>query len=123
MLLRREGLTVNHKRVHRLYKAAGLQVRKRRRKRVVLARMQRPAFPVRPNQRWSMDFMRDTLKDGRVFRTLTSWTIVLANAWRLRSTRRSPVAGWSPCSNGSPKSETFRRRSSSITALNLQVRL
>ena len=70
VLLRREGLTVNHKRVHRLYKAAGLQVRKRRRKRVAVARGERPAIPRRPNQRWSMDFMRDTLKDGRVFRTL-----------------------------------------------------
>jgi putative transposase len=70
VLLRREGLVVNHKRVHRVYKAAGLQVRRRRRKRVAVARAERPATPLRANQRWSMDFMHDALQDGRVFRVL-----------------------------------------------------
>jgi putative transposase len=70
ILLAREGLTVNHKRVHRIYRAAGLQVRRRRRKR--LTRGERVPLPVpsRRLERWSMDFMVDTLADGRAFRTL-----------------------------------------------------
>jgi putative transposase len=70
ILLEREGFVVNHKRVHRIYRAAGLQVRRRRRKR--LTRVDRVPLPV-PGQRlerWSMDFTVDTLADGRGFRTL-----------------------------------------------------
>jgi putative transposase len=70
VLARRAGLAVNHKRVYRLYRAAGLQVRRRRRKR--LTRGDRVPLPV-PGQRlerWSMDFMADTLADGRTFRVL-----------------------------------------------------
>jgi putative transposase len=70
ILLAREGLRVNHKRVHRVYRAAGLQVRRRRRKRLTRAeRIPLPA-PSAPTERWSMDFMADTLADGRNFRTL-----------------------------------------------------
>jgi putative transposase len=70
ILLEREGLVVNHKRVHRIYCAAGLQVRRRHRKR--LTRAERIPLPI-PDQRlarWSMDFTVDTLADGRGFRTL-----------------------------------------------------
>jgi putative transposase len=61
---------VNHKRVHRIYQAAGLQVRRRRRKR--LTRAERVPLPMasQPLERWSMDFTTDTLADGRNFRTL-----------------------------------------------------
>jgi putative transposase len=63
-------LAVNHKRVHRIYQAAGLQARRRRRKRLMRAdRMPRP-IAMRPCERWSMDFTTDTLADGRNFRTL-----------------------------------------------------
>ena len=70
ILLEREGLVVNHKRVHRIYRAAGLQVRRRHRKR--LTRAERIPLPVpdRRLARWSMDFTVDTLADGRGFRTL-----------------------------------------------------
>jgi putative transposase len=66
-LVWREGIVVNHKRVHRVYREAGLQVRRRRRKR--LSRGERMPLPVpsRPGERWSMDFMLDTLADGRPF--------------------------------------------------------
>ena len=70
ILLEREGLCVNHKRVHRLYRAAGLQVRRRRRKRLTRADRMPLPLPSRPRERWSMDFMVDTLADGRGFRTL-----------------------------------------------------
>jgi putative transposase len=70
ILLEREGLMVNHKRVHRIYRAAGLQVRRRRRKRLTGA--ERVLLPVATQrlERWSMDFTTDTLADGRNFRTL-----------------------------------------------------
>jgi len=62
---------VNVKRVYRLYKLEGLEVRtKRRKKRASHLRVVMPT-PVAPNEQWSMDFMRDTLDDGRPFRILT----------------------------------------------------
>ncbi len=71
-VLRRErGPRLNYKRVQRLYQEEGLQVRRRRRKRrAKVPRVPMPA-PTRPNERWSMDFVRDTLGDGRAFRALT----------------------------------------------------
>ena len=63
--LRREGRAVNHKRVYRLYREEGLLVRRRTRKRLCGA--QRVPLPsaCRLNQRWSMDFMSDSLVTGR----------------------------------------------------------
>ena len=70
VLLRREGWPVNHKRIYRLYREEGLKLRQRRRRcRASVERVPLPA-PTRPDERYSMDFMRDTLADGRVFRTL-----------------------------------------------------
>jgi len=67
--LRLEGVLVNHKRTYRIYQAEGLMVRRKRRKKLVVARQ--PLSPVTgPNQRWSMDFMQDTLEDGRKVRIL-----------------------------------------------------
>jgi putative transposase len=70
VLLRREGWTVNHKRVYRLYRQEGLGVRRRKRKRLGAGERQPLAIPVRPNERWSMDFVADALTDGRRFRSL-----------------------------------------------------
>lgn len=70
ILLQREGFAVNKKRVYRLYREAGLAVRRRRRKRVAVVRQPLP-LPIRPNLRWSMDFMQDVLVSGRRFRILT----------------------------------------------------
>ena len=70
ILLEREGLVVNHKRVHRIYREAGLQVRRRRRKRLTQADRAPLAVPSRRRERWSMEFTVDTLADGRGFRTL-----------------------------------------------------
>jgi putative transposase len=71
VLLRREGWKVNHKRVYRLYRLEGLELRLRRRKkkRVAVARVPCPGAAV-PNDRWSMDFLSDRLADGRAFRVL-----------------------------------------------------
>ena len=70
-MLRREGWAVNAKRVYRLYREEGLQVRTaKRKKRGSHTRGALPA-PVRANQRWSMDFVSDRFSDGRWFRILT----------------------------------------------------
>ena len=70
VLLKREGLVVNHKRTERIYKEEGLALkRKRRRKGTAGARAVIPA-PERPNQKWSMDFVADSIVTGRRFRAL-----------------------------------------------------
>ena len=74
VLLRREGFVVNHKKVYRLYRDEGLAVRRvRRRKRKKLAGAERviPSLPESRNQCWSMDFVEDSLADGRRIRVLT----------------------------------------------------
>ena len=70
-LLRREGYVVNHKRIYRMYREEGLQVRKKRRKQVARAPRERRPDPTRPHERWSMDFVSDSLMDGRTLRVLT----------------------------------------------------
>jgi putative transposase len=70
VLLRREGWGVNPKRVYRLYRAEGLAVRRRKRKRIGAVERQPLAVPTGPNQRWSMDFISDALSVGRKFRSL-----------------------------------------------------
>lgn len=67
------GRLADHKkRVRRLYRLEGLQVRMRvpRRKHCALHRGPAPV-PSRPQERWSMDFVHDQLADGRPFRVLT----------------------------------------------------
>ena len=69
-LLRRRGWRDNHKRIERLYREEGLQVRRRRRKRTAKGRPRPLEAPRGPNERWSMDFMQDCLSDGRRIRLL-----------------------------------------------------
>jgi len=69
--LRQAGQPVNHKRVDRLYAEAGLQVRRRRRKKVPVADRQPLGRPLSANQIWSMDFVFDRTADGRVIKSLT----------------------------------------------------
>ena len=72
VLVRRDGWLVNRKRVRRLYRLEGvpLRMRVRRRKHIALHRGPAPT-PIGPTERWSMDFVHDTLADGRPFRILT----------------------------------------------------
>lgn len=71
--LQREGWVVNHKRIERLVRVERLLVGQRpRRKRAAQTRIPAP-LPRRPDERWSMDFLRDTLADGRPFRV---WALV-----------------------------------------------
>jgi putative transposase len=70
VLLGREGEKVNHKRLFRVYQAAGLSVKRRKRKRLV--RVGQPAYlATEPNQQWSLDFVHDRLANGRTIRVLT----------------------------------------------------
>ena len=63
---------MNRKRVRRLYRVEGLQLRMRVRRRKHIALHRGPApIPTGPTERWSMDFVHDTLADGRPFRILT----------------------------------------------------
>lgn len=67
--LSQAGMVVNHKRVYRLYSELNLAVRRKKRKRVAQANRRARIVPLRANEQWSMDFMSDTLADGRGFRT------------------------------------------------------
>jgi len=70
VLLGREGVKVNHKRLWRIYRHEGLAVRRKRRKRAALRRRVILVPAQKMNERWSMDFVGDSLADGRTFRTL-----------------------------------------------------
>lgn len=71
-ILRREGWVVNAKKVYRLYKELGLQLRNKTPKRRVKAKLREDRAPaVRPNDVWAMDFVHDQLATGRKLRILT----------------------------------------------------
>jgi putative transposase len=69
-MLRREKWIVNHKRVYRLYQEEGLAMRRRKGKRLRAQARVPLGLPTRTNQMWTMDFTRDSLANGRKFRTL-----------------------------------------------------
>lgn len=71
--LRREGWSVNQKRVYRLYTEEGLTLKRKRpkRHRSSAVRLLRPT-PSRPNEQWAMDFMHDTLAAKEPIRVLTA---------------------------------------------------
>jgi putative transposase len=72
VLLRREGWPVNVKRVCRLYREQGLQLRNKSPKRRVKAQLRSDrSQATAPNQIWAMDFVHDQLFDGRKLRVLT----------------------------------------------------
>ena len=74
---------MNKKRVRRLYRLEGLQLRMRVRRRKHIALHRGPApVPLGPTERWSMDFVHDALADGRALRVLT-----MVDQW----TRQSPI--------------------------------
>lgn len=72
ILLKREGWEVNHKRVLRLYREEGLQMKRKRPKRRVSAKIREVSTPaVQTNDCWSMDFVSDQLFTGQKLRILT----------------------------------------------------
>ncbi len=70
LMLEREGITMNHKKLRRLYSEEGLAVKRRRgRKRATGTREPIPE-PAGPGVRWSLDFLSDVFADARRFRIL-----------------------------------------------------
>ena len=70
VLLRREGWLLNWKRTYRVYREAGLVVRRRKRKRIAGTERLQKVLATGPNQSWSMDFVSDGFVDGRRLRCL-----------------------------------------------------
>ena len=71
VLLRREGVTANHKRVLRIYRAAGLSVKRKVRKRLVRNGMKGTEMVTTMNQQWGIDFAHDVTASGRKFRVFS----------------------------------------------------
>lgn len=71
VLLRREGVVVNHKRVYRLYREEHLTVRRHRGRKHAAEPRGPVVRPTQPNERWGMDFIHDACVDRRRFRCLT----------------------------------------------------
>jgi putative transposase len=70
LLLEREGIIMNWKKLYRLYREEKLTVRKRGGRKRALGTRAPMAIPQEANQRWSLDFVSDALSDGRKFRVL-----------------------------------------------------
>jgi putative transposase len=71
LLLARQGIRINHKKLYRIYKEERLTVRKRGGRKRALGTRAPMAIPQDQNLRWSLDFVIDTLSSGRRFRILT----------------------------------------------------
>jgi len=67
--IRKEGLVWNHKRVKRVYLKLGMSRRKKVKRRIPNPEKRTLLQPIIPNLTWSIDFMHDTLENGRKFRT------------------------------------------------------
>jgi len=70
LLLKREGVAVNHKKLFRIYREERLVVKKRGGRKRALGMRAPMAIPQGADQRWSLDFVSDALADGRRFRVL-----------------------------------------------------
>lgn len=68
LMLAREGITMNHKKLRRLYKEEGLAVKRRRGRKRATGTRAPLAVPSLPNERWSLDFLSDVFEPGRRFR-------------------------------------------------------
>ena len=78
LMLEREDIIMNAKKLYRLYKEEGLAVRRRRGRKRATGTRAPLLVPTRPNERWSLDFAADTLRSGRRLRVL----IVIDDATR-----------------------------------------
>ena len=70
-MLQREGIAINHKKTYRLYKAAGLVLQKRSKKKKYEKRGMPERTAVEAIARWSMDFVSDRTRYGSNIRVLT----------------------------------------------------
>jgi putative transposase len=80
--LKNKGCAWNHKRIYRVYTLMKLNIRRRAKKRLPERIKQPLTVPTTPNQVWSIDFMSDSLVDGRKFRLLNvTKMILIGNPW------------------------------------------
>jgi len=70
VMLQRQGIHMNQKKLRRLYTEEKLQVRKRGGRKRALGTRRPMVLPGRANERWSLDFVSDAFTDGRRFRVL-----------------------------------------------------
>ncbi len=70
VLLERESMRLNHKKLYRLYREEGLAVRRRRGRKCATGTREPMTVPRAPDDRWSLDFASDSLDHGRRFRIL-----------------------------------------------------
>ena len=70
VMLQRQGIVMNQKKLRRLYREENLQVRKRGGRKRALGTRRPMVLPSCANERWSLDFVSDALTDGRKFRVL-----------------------------------------------------
>ena len=70
ILLNQEGHHANHKKLYRIYAEEKLAVRRRKGRKRALGSRRPMVMPTRPNERWSLDFVSDSLSGGRRFRIL-----------------------------------------------------
>jgi putative transposase len=93
VLLKREGFVVNHKRLFRLYREERLTVRRRGGRKRAIGTRAPMTIPLRPNDRWSLDFVSDQLTDGRRFRILAIVDDCTRECLALVADTRSPASG------------------------------
>ena len=85
VLLRRCGEHANHKRVHRVYREAGLTIRRKKRKHC--ARVGQPLRAwTAANQAWALDFVHDAVESGRTIRVLSVGDAYTRECLLLKST-------------------------------------
>jgi transposase InsO family protein len=123
VLLRREGWRVNAKRVWRLYREMGLQLRSKTPKRRVKAKLREGrADASAANEVWAMDFVHDQLFDGRKIRVLTIIDTFTRLSPRSMYARAIAARMWWRRSNAQRSKRAYRRRSASTTAQSLSAR-
>ena len=88
VMLERQGIHMNHKKLLRLYREEKLQVRKRGGRKRALGTRRPMVLPSRINERWSLDFVSDVsrMAAGSVYSP--SLMIIAASVWRLLLTHR-----------------------------------
>lgn len=95
--LRLAGHAWNHKRVYRVYTAMKLNIRRRARKRLPARVKQKLFVPEAANQVWSLDFMHDSLWNGRTYRLLNviddynRQVLPTAKQWRIEADTSLPA--------------------------------
>jgi putative transposase len=71
IFLARDGYRMSPGRTHRLWRAAKLQVPRRRPRKRIASSRPRPQAPIGPNQVWAVDFVFDACANGQQLKCLT----------------------------------------------------